>query len=93
MRAASRIGDEITAKIVNNYEFVPALFFLPHSVPIYPGKYEWNTFSARVRTFDGRMFRLDAEVTCCSFYNGSSVKTRVQLVVPAEADVRVHPDL
>ena len=79
VRAASRIGDEITAKIINNYEFVPVQFFLPHSVPVFPGMYEWNNFSARVRTFDGRLFRLDAEVTCCSFYNGSSFKTRVQL--------------
>jgi hypothetical protein len=58
---------------------VPALFFLPNDVPIFAGSYEWNNFSARVRTFDGRLLRLDAEVTCCSFYNGSQFKTRVQL--------------
>jgi hypothetical protein len=79
VRAASRIGDEITMKFINSREIVPALFFLPNDVPIFAGSYEWNNFSARVRTFDGRLLRLDAEVTCCSFYNGSQFKTRVQL--------------
>ena len=69
------------------------LFFLPHSVPVFPGSYEWNNINARVRTFDGRVLRLDAEVTCCSFYNGSSFRTRIQLALAAGADLRVHPDL
>jgi hypothetical protein len=79
VRAASRIGDEIIVKYVNSHENVPVLFFLPHNVPIFAGSYEWNNFNARLRTFDGRLVRLDAEVTCCSFYNGSQFKTRVQL--------------
>ena len=33
------------------------LFFLPNNVPIFAGTYEWNNFNARVRTFDGRVFR------------------------------------
>jgi hypothetical protein len=79
VRAASRIGDEIIVKFINSHENVPVLFFLPHDVPVFAGSYEWNNFNARVRTFDGRIFRLDAEVTCCSFYNGSQFKTRIQL--------------
>ncbi len=79
VRAASRIGDEITVRYINSQENVPVLFFLPHNVPVFPGSYQWNNLSARLRTFDGRVFRLDAEVICCSFYNGSSFKTRVQL--------------
>ena len=79
VRAASRIGDEITVKFVNSHENVPVPFFLPNNVPVFGGSYEWNNFNARLRTFDGRIFRLDAEVTCCSFYNGSQFKTRVQL--------------
>ena len=55
--------------------------------------YEWNNFSARVRTFDGRPLRLDAEVVCCSFYNGTSFRARVQLALPTEPDFRVHSDL
>jgi hypothetical protein len=79
VRAASRIGDEITVKFINAHENVPLLFFLPNNVPVFAGSYEWNNFNARLRTFDGRIIRLDAEVTCCSFYNGSQFKTRVQL--------------
>jgi len=79
VRAASRIGDEITVKYINAHENVPVLFFLPRNVPVFAGSYEWNNFNARLRTFDGRLIRLDAEVTCCSFYNGSQFKTRIQL--------------
>ena len=79
VRAASNIGDEITLKLLNLYENVPATFFLPHNVPINPGRYEWNNVDVHVRTFDGRPLRLDWEVTCCSFYGGRSVYSKMQL--------------
>ena len=33
-----------------------------------------------VRTFNGRLLTLQADVTCCSFYDGSAVVTRVTLI-------------
>ena len=79
VRLASAIGDEVTARIINTYENVPALFFLPRKVPVLPGRYEWNSVAVRVRTFDGRQLRLDSEVTCCGFFDGTSLRTRVIL--------------
>ncbi len=78
-RMASFIGDQIILKFINAYEDVPARFFLPHSVPIFPGRYEWNNVDARLQTFDGRPLRLDWEVMCCSFYNGNEVYSNLQI--------------
>ena len=33
-----------------------------------------------MRTFNGRLLTLQADVTCCSFYDGSAVLTRVTLI-------------
>jgi len=78
VRAASALGDDITLKVLNLHENVPATFFLPHNVPINPARYEWTNFDVHVRTFDGRPLRLDWEVTCCSFYGGRSVYSKMQ---------------
>ena len=79
VRAATRIGDELTVRFIDAQENVPVLFFLPNNVAIYPGAYHWNNLSARLRTFDGRALRVDWEVECCSFYDGSYLRTRLQL--------------
>ena len=73
------IGDEITVRAINSFENVPARFFLPKNVPVNPGRYEWTNVDVRVRSFDGRPVRLDWEVTCCSFYNGRSVYSKLQI--------------
>jgi hypothetical protein len=58
---------------------VPASFNLPHNVPILVGQYDWTNVSVRLRSFDGRPLAVDAEVICCSFYNGWSVHSIVKL--------------
>jgi hypothetical protein len=78
-RAATSIGDQITVKLINAYEDVPFHFLLPHSVPILPGRYEWLNADARLQTFDGRPLRVDWEVMCCSFYNGSQIYSNLQV--------------
>ena len=80
VRARSRIGDQATLRLINLSENVPVLFFLPRSVPVLPGKYEWTNFNLLVRTFNGRLLTLQADVTCCSFYDGSSVLTKSTLI-------------
>ena len=37
-------------------------------------------FNADVRTFYGRLLTLHADVTCCSFYDGSAVVTKATLI-------------
>ena len=91
MRAASRLGDEITAKFISVYENVPAIFFLPRNVPIPAGRYDWTNANARIRTFDGRPVRLDWEVTCCSFYGGEAVVSRLQIAYRPNAYFELIP--
>ena len=66
------------------------LFFLPRTVPVLPGKYEWNNFDVQVRTFSGRLLTLNADVTCCSFYNGSAVHAKRGARLPAQPLFRDH---
>jgi hypothetical protein len=78
-RAASRVGDEITFKIIDSYENVPSLFYLPSHVAVPAGEYYWRNAYARFRTFDGRPLALDTEIWCCAFYNGRSLHTKVSV--------------
>jgi hypothetical protein len=79
VRAAATQGDEVYFRPINSYENVPARFTLPHNVPILAGRYDWTNVSVRLRSFDGRPLAIDAEVICCSFYNGWSVHSIVKL--------------
>jgi len=79
MRAASTIGDQLTFRLIDSFENVPALFSLPGHVPIPAGRYGWTNLNAELRTFDGRMLALDLEVTCCSFYDGRSLDLSAKL--------------
>src|SRR5258706_1198403 len=78
-RAASAAGDEITFKLINSAENVPARFFLPRNVPVLSGTYDWTTIYARFRSFDRRPLAVDAEVTGCSFYDAHSSHTKIGL--------------
>jgi hypothetical protein len=78
--ARTRIGDQATVKLIDASENVPVLFYLPHDVPVLPGKYQWTNFSVGVRSFQGRMLTLQGEVICCSFYDGSALRTQTTLI-------------
>jgi hypothetical protein len=82
VHARSRIGDQFMFRLINSFENVPALFFLPKSVPVPPRTYQWTNvnFNADVRSFYGRTLTLQADVTCCSFYDGSAVVTKSTLI-------------
>jgi hypothetical protein len=78
--ARSRAGDQLTLRAINSFEYVPALFLVANTVPVLPGKYEWTNVSAQLRSFQGRLITLNSTVTCCSFYDGSSVSIQAELV-------------
>jgi hypothetical protein len=78
-RAASTAGDELTFKLINMGENVPARFLLPGRVPVLSRSYDWTNVYARFRSFDGRPLAIDTEITCCSFYDGRSLHTKVAL--------------
>jgi hypothetical protein len=80
VRARSRIGDQVTLSAINAFEYVPVPFLVANTVPILPGKYEWSNFSVGVRTFQGRLVTLNGTFTCCSFYDGSAVSVRAEVI-------------
>ena len=80
VRARSRAGEQITVRLVNSFESVPAPFFLPRNVPVRVGTYNWTNVNIGVRTFNGRLLTLQADVTCCHFYDGDAVVTQVNLI-------------
>jgi hypothetical protein len=79
--ARSRTGDQLAVRVINSFENVPMVFFLPRTVPVLAEKYEWTNVNVGVRTFNGRLLTLQADVTCCSFYDGSALVTRVTLII------------
>jgi hypothetical protein len=78
--ARSRIGDQVTVSAINSFEYVPAPFLVANTVPVLPGKYEWTNFSIATRTFSGRLFTLNGTFICCSFFDGSSVSVRAEVI-------------
>jgi hypothetical protein len=91
VHAASQRGDEITVRAIDSFENVPARFFLPKNVPVNSGRYEWTNVDVRVRSFDGRPLRLDWQVTCCSFYDGRSLYSKLQLAFRPNAYFELIP--
>jgi len=49
-------------------------------VPVFAGTYDWTNVSVGLRTFNGRTLTLQADVTCCRFYDGDAVATRVNVI-------------
>jgi len=80
VRARSRAGDQLTLRLVDSFEHVPLPFFLPRAVPVHVGMYDWTNVSVGLRTFNGRMLSLQADVTCCRFYDGDALVTRTNLI-------------
>jgi hypothetical protein len=78
--ARSRAGDQVTLRVISSSENVPVEFLLPRTVPVPMGTYEWTNVNVGVRTFNGRLLTLQADVTCCRFYDGDAVATRVNLI-------------
>ena len=48
-------------------------------MPIAKSDYSWSNIYARFRTFGGRPLAIDSEITCCSFYDGQSLHTKITL--------------
>jgi len=80
VRARSRAGDQITLRIVNSFENVPVSFELPRAVPVLVGEYNWTNVNVGVRSFNGRVISVQADLTCCHFYDGDAVVTQVNLI-------------
>jgi len=80
VRARSRAGDQITLRVVNSLENVPVPFELPRGVPVLVASYNWTNVNVGVRSFNGRVLSLQADLTCCRFYDGDALVTRLNVI-------------
>jgi Carbohydrate family 9 binding domain-like len=71
--------DMLTVRLLNIYEAVPRVFLLPDNIPVPVGKYEWTNFNLSLETSGGRRVSAIVGITCCSFYDGSTLQTNLQL--------------
>ena len=72
-------ADEAELDVQNHFEHVPAAFDIADTIIVPAGRYDWTTFEIGFETSDARLFSVGAEVTCCSFYNGSAVEVSVEI--------------
>ena len=61
--------------VFNDYENVPAPFFLPRGVLVPAGEYEWTGVSLNFETSIGRPVSGNFEIRCCDWYGGRLFRT------------------
>jgi hypothetical protein len=61
--------------LFNDYENVPAGFFLPRNVFIPAGEYEWTAASLDVETSIARPISGNFSIRCCDWYGGTMFRT------------------
>jgi hypothetical protein len=72
-------GDQFQLQATNVFENVPEPFDLPHDIIVPAGKYDWTNVSVSFESSNARALAIDAEVTCCSFYDGRSIDASIEL--------------
>lgn len=73
----TRNNDRVWLEAISSFESVPETFDLPRDVLVLAGNYNWTNIRGRIETSPARPWRISAEATCCSFYNGDGVETEV----------------
>lgn len=61
--------------VFNDYENVPAPFFLPRNVAVPAGEYEWTAVFLNFETSIGRPVSGSFEIRCCDWYGGTMFRT------------------
>lgn len=69
---------EFELGLTNYFEDVPEIFELPGDIPVPIAEYHWTNATARLRTSRTYPLSVQAEVSCCSFYNGDALETSLQ---------------
>jgi hypothetical protein len=72
-------GDQFQLEATNFFENVPEAFDLPRDIIVPAGKYDWTNISVSFESSNARTLAIDAQVTCCSFYNGRSIEASIEL--------------
>jgi hypothetical protein len=67
--------DAAFLNLFNDYENIPAPFFLPRGVLVPAGKYEWTGVVLNLESSIGRPVSTVIEVRCCDWYDGTLFRT------------------
>ncbi len=83
--------DNFSINVANQFEAVPVAFDLPGRVAVPAGHYQWTTIGGKIETSQARVFQIEIEGTCCSFYDGTGVETKVELNYRPTANFEFQP--
>jgi len=66
-------ADQAELDFTSYFELVPEPFDIADTIIVPAGRYDWTNFELGFETSDARPVALGVEVTCCSFYNASTL--------------------
>jgi hypothetical protein len=72
-------GDEFEVGVANYFEFVPVPFDVADTIIVPAGKYEWTNVELSFETAEARQVAVEAEISCCTFYDGSGVEASIEI--------------
>ncbi|MSP94664.1 MAG: hypothetical protein EXR00_05290 [Alphaproteobacteria bacterium] len=75
----TRADDELEISVTNYFENIPEPFDLPNNIFVLPRKYQWTNIGLQFESSDARPLAIEAEISCCSFYNGQAVEAAVSV--------------
>ncbi|MGH7555313.1 MAG: hypothetical protein ACREMQ_20105, partial [Longimicrobiales bacterium] len=64
----------LTVEAVDAFESLATPFSVPGDLVVPPGDYRWTNVFVHLQTSNGLPLFLTADVTCCSYYNGTIVQ-------------------
>ena len=70
---------DVSFSAINSFEHLSVPFTAPRNIIVPAGNYGWTNLFAHWQSPVGAPISLLAEVTCCSYYNGSNVQGHFQL--------------
>lgn len=72
-------SDIFTITATNIFEGIPIAFELPGGVVVPATDYNWSTATFRFRSSSARPLAIDAQVTCCDFFDGTNLTGSIGL--------------
>jgi hypothetical protein len=72
-------NDIFTLTATNIFESIPNAFELPGGVVVPATDYNWATATLEFRSSSARPLALDAQITCCAFFDGTNITGSIGL--------------
>ena len=85
-------GDELSFSVERTNEYLPEPFEITDSIVLPVGRYEWNSVSMDVRTFEGRTINGSVSVRAGGFYSGTNRSLELSTTLRAGRHLSLSPD-